>query len=851
MVEMVSPGVYVTEVDASEIVPTVSSTTTVFGGDFTKGPVEKYTEITSVDDLIEFYGLPTNGNYNDWYQCYNYLQYGNRLLVSRACNLNGFPIFTKVNFLALSSQDGYGTVSYGDFGYGGGSNDEKVILDVIFDGVKEGDIIVFTYRNNPQAAISKEYSLRYLVVDVGTAVLPTGRTVTALKLDRDLDLPPKGYQELHVDGTPTVEDIRTWYSEDGRGNCTLTILKEHHNGSCEALAYSEEGEFANHITVPADSDGVTLPMITFKQTSVRYASLGSDEGSQTKYQFVSAPVALHKSLNKSGLWESETKCRDPNPDPAHPETWEMTYKTFKSLKPSKSDAGMLFNTNPQILNPDDFDYKDSMNSFAYAIGGQYGSKLKFFTRTPGVASSYYQISIAVPMDFAANDKDNVGFHCTRYAQPGIPFDNLFEYAPKVGTAQIAVVIYDTVNKEVKETYLCSLDPDEKDSFNNSMFIEKVINRSSNLVYVKCDTSKPSLAEAKEYVSYTDKNGEIKWKHTGKNVNVPNIESYCYVADIDGQYIGNTLSLWCASDSPIQKDDLLTAYEVFEDKDLIDVDIIISNELDNGSSALALAQKRLDCIAFMGIPYEYTESYNLGILAVSRRSAEATSNIVKFRNAINYNTDRMSLVANYKYQYDRYNDTYRWLNVAGDVAGLRARTNQDLAPWWASAGLNRGQIRNVVKLAYNPNQTQRDTLYTNGINPIVDFPGQGIVLWGQKTMLDKASSFDRVNVRCLFNFLERSLAKMSKYQVMEFNDTFTRNRIIAIMKPFLATVQADRGIQDFMVICDTTNNTPDVISRNQLVVDIYIKPTYVSEMIHLNFINCGVNDFSSIISSNNT
>ena len=846
MVEMVSPGVYVTEVDASEIVPTVSSTTTVFGGDFTKGPVEKYTEITSVDDLIEFYGLPTNDNYNDWYQCYNYLQYGNRLLVSRACNLNGFPIFTKVNFLAISSQDGYGTVSYGDFGYGGGSNDEKVILDVIFDGVKEGDIIVFSKSNNPYSAISKEYSLRYLVVDVGTAVLPSGITVTALKLDRDLDLPPKGYQELHVDGTPTVEDIITWYAT--QGNCTLTILKEHHNGSCEALAYNE----ANHITITQTPEGVRLPLITFKQTSVRYASLGSDEGTQTTYQFISAPVALHKSLNKSELWKSETKCRDPNPDPQQPETWEMPYKTFSSLKPSVPDAGMLFNTNPQILNPDDFDYQDSMNSFAFAVSGEYGSKLKFFTRTPGVASSYYQISIAVPMDFASNDKKNVGRHCTRYAQPGIPIDNLFEYAPKVGTAQIAVVIYDTVNKEIKETYLCSLDPDEKDSFNNSMFIEKVINRTSNLVYVKCDTSKPAIVPAEEY-RYDEM--KQKWYRYDDSIPdydyyVPNIESYCYVADIDGKFIGNVLSLWCASDSPIQKDDLLSAYEVFEDKDLIDVDIIISNELDNGSSALALAQKRLDCIAFMGIPYEYTESYNLGILAVSRRSAEATANIVKFRNAINYNTDRMSLVANYKYQYDRYNDTYRWLNVAGDVAGLRARTNQDLAPWWASAGLNRGQIKNVVKLAYNPNQTQRDTLYTNGINPIVDFPGQGIVLWGQKTMLDKASSFDRVNVRCLFNIIERALAKMSKYQVMEFNDTFTRNRIIAIMKPYLATVQADRGIQDFMVICDTTNNTPDIISRNQLVVDIYIKPTYVAEMIHLNFINVGVNSFESIISSNN-
>ena len=823
MVEMVSPGVYVTEVDASEIVPTVSSSTTVFGGDFTKGPVDRYTEITSVDDLVEFYGLPTNDNYNDWYQCYNFLQYGNRLLVSRACNLNGYPIFTKGKFLGLSSQEGYGTIDYGTMEYGGGVDDEKVIVDTEIK-LSAGDVVVFTKENRPDLAIDKAYCVRYLVIETITTTY-NNRTVTVAKLDRNMELPPQGIIRF-PNNTPT--DIITWYTEYN----TIAKLQVHHNGSCEALTFSSNG-VVNHTTVTPSQTGVDIPGVTFRQTSVRYASANS--GSQIKYAFYDAPTALHKSLDGSDLWRADRETKNGE-----------YYNTFLPLTARRPDPGVLFSTNPTVLNPDDWDYKCSTNSISFATTE---SKLKFITRTPGTASALYQISIAVPMDFASNDKDNVGNHCTRYAQPGIPFDNLFEYAPAVDSAQIAVVIYDLVNKEVKETYLCSLDPEEKDNFNNSMFIEKVINRSSNLVYVKCNN--PTTADAKVRAKEIRKQSDTdNWEWTGGFVEVPNIESYCYVADIDGNYIGNPLTFYCASDSPIQKDDLLTAYEVFEDKDLIDVDIVISNELDDGESAKNLAEKRADCIAYLGIPYEYFEKKNLGILTVARRSAEATANIVKYRNAIDYNTDRVSLIANYKYQYDRYNDTYRWINFAGDAAGLRAKTNQELAPWWASAGLNRGQLRNVVKLAYNPNQTQRDTLYTNGINPIVDFPGQGIVLWGQKTMLDRASSFDRVNIRALFNFLERSLAKMSKYQVMEFNDTFTRNRIIAIMKPFLATVQADRGIQDFMVICDTTNNTPDVISRNQLVVDIYIKPMYVAEMLHLNFVNVGVNSFESIVSSNN-
>lgn len=161
-------------------------------------------------------------------------------------------------------------------------------------------------------------------------------------------------------------------------------------------------------------------------------------------------------------------------------------------------------------------------------------------------------------------------------------------------------------------------------------------------------------------------------------------------------------------------------------------------------------------------------------------------------------------------------------------------------------LNRGLVRNVTKLAANYTAAMRDQLYRNGINPVVSFPNQGIVIWGQKTLLDKESSFNRINVRRLFIHLERALAKMAKYSLFEFNDSFTRNYIISVIKPFLGSVKAGRGIQDYLCLCDESNNTPDVISRNKLIVDIYIKPTYVAEFIHLRFTNAGTKSFSEII-----
>jgi phage tail sheath protein FI len=190
---------------------------------------------------------------------------------------------------------------------------------------------------------------------------------------------------------------------------------------------------------------------------------------------------------------------------------------------------------------------------------------------------------------------------------------------------------------------------------------------------------------------------------------------------------------------------------------------------------------------------------------------------------------------WKYQYDRYNDKYRWVTLNGDIAGICARTDDLAESWFSPGGFNRGQIRNVVKLAFNPSKTDRDTLYKAGINPVVAFPGQGTVLFGDKTMLAKPSAFDRINVRRLFIVLEKAIATASKFQLFEFNDPFTRAQFKNLVEPFLRDVQGRRGISDFRVICDETNNTGDVIDRNEFRADIYIKPARSINFISLTFV----------------
>jgi phage tail sheath protein FI len=242
----------------------------------------------------------------------------------------------------------------------------------------------------------------------------------------------------------------------------------------------------------------------------------------------------------------------------------------------------------------------------------------------------------------------------------------------------------------------------------------------------------------------------------------------------------------------------------------------------------VAEIRKDCVVFVS-----PEDVESGDVIIGSTS-ETVAKVVAYRNELP-STSYAVMDSGYKYQYDRYNDKYRYIPLNGDVAGLTARTDYTNDPWFSPGGLNRGQIKNVVKLALNPSKTFRDELYKNGVNPVVTFPGEGTVLFGDKTLLSKPSAFDRINVRRLFIVLEKSIATASKYQLFEFNDGFTRAQFKNLVEPFLRDVQGRRGITEFRVKCDESNNTGEVIDRNEFVADIFIKPARSINFITLNFV----------------
>ena len=272
----------------------------------------------------------------------------------------------------------------------------------------------------------------------------------------------------------------------------------------------------------------------------------------------------------------------------------------------------------------------------------------------------------------------------------------------------------------------------------------------------------------------------------------------------------------------------TAYEKFQDAETVDVGLIIAGSGDGThvENLITIAEIRKDAVVF-------ASPERADVVNVSNSETQK-DNVIDFFNSRS-SSSYCVFDSGYKYMYDKYSDVYRFVPLNGDIAGLAARTDLVADSWFSPAGFNRGNVRGAVKLAFNPSKSQRDELYMKRINPVCTFPGQGTVLFGDKTALSSPSAFDRINVRRLFITLEKAISTASKFQLFEFNDEFTRANFRAIVEPFLREVQGRRGITDFLVVCDNTNNTGDVVDRNEFVAEIFVKPNRSINFIKLQFV----------------
>ena len=405
----------------------------------------------------------------------------------------------------------------------------------------------------------------------------------------------------------------------------------------------------------------------------------------------------------------------------------------------------------------------------------------------------------------------------QFSQPPGTTDDVANAGGSLDEMHIAVVDEDggitgTANTVLETFEGVSQASDAKDAQGNSNFYSDVIYRESKFIYwMDHDSTLANLGSSK--VGQT-------FDNTGAS-NAFQVLNTSLTSGNDGSAITNA--------------QLATAYEKFLDVENVEINFLIGGPSQTATDAtgdtkatklIDIAEQRKDCIAFIS-------PARADVVNVTD-PIQQTLNVRDFANGLPSSSYAV-VDSGYKQVYDKFNDVYRMVPLNGDIAGLCARTDLVADPFFSPGGFTRGQIRGAVKLAYNPNEAQRDILYKANVNPVVTFPGNGTVLFGDKTFQKKPSAFDRINVRRLFLLMEKAISTAAKFQLFEFNDEFTRAQFRNLVEPFLRDIQGRRGITDFKVVCDDTNNTGEVIDRNEFIADIFIKPARSINFIKLNFV----------------
>jgi len=484
-------------------------------------------------------------------------------------------------------------------------------------------------------------------------------------------------------------------------------------------------------------------------------------------------------------------------------------KVVRVVDSSANNASVVGDSTLVVKNEDNYDGQ----TFTLASQGEWIAKY------PGVLGNSLKVEICT-----------AGGGFSGWAQAG-QFDaapDTSDYATNLGYAEaedelhIAVIDEDGLISGTPGTVLetfafLSQASDAKDGSGSTLYYKNVINNQSDYIWF-----------GDHNASLTDAGGTVSDTLTSST------DSFVHVSSV----ISDSLTGGVDGNSPTAGN-IATGFDLLEDAETVDVNLLFAYPDANGvntigADLISIANARKDCMAFISPPIE--DSVN---------NSTAVTDVKAYADSLN-STSYASLDSGAVYVYDKYNDVYRWIGSAGLTAGLCANADNVADSWFSPAGVNRGQLLGVTKLAWNPKKADRDTLYKARINPLVSFPGQGTMLFGDKTLLSRPSAFDRINVRRLFIVLEKAISTAAKAQLFEFNDEFTRAQFRNLIEPFLRDVKGRRGLTDFLVICDETNNTGQVIDSNRFVADIFIKPARSINFITLNFIatRTGV-DFSEV------
>jgi len=785
MAFQVSPGVEVKEIDLTTIVPAVSTTATGFAGFFEYGPIGQRITVNNVNDLRRLFKDPSNANASAWFTAANFLGYGGNLKVVRVVNEDISKNAGDAAGFLVKNEDHYESFASVDgiaaASLGGNNYVAKYAGGSTVDDSK-------LYGNSLKVSVSNRTEVGIQLVDGGDGAGISAANVGFFG----------GFTLGNLDPTPSASDKTFFFIPLASGTANAEINQD-------LLRVG-----ANNRTITGITQG-------FSGLATGYTN-GSDPLNQPAQFLLTTPIST------SQVFADGSQRIRVLGGPTFGAGVTASYATIVGI---------------------------STDSSGDVVGLSLGNTFSGFTAGAAFPSgSVIDIvgSISVGSTQSGQAGISSGFIRWRYAdsfQTILPDSSAT--AVNAGCSfdlvNIAVVDEDGFFSGTKETVLETFDgvsvaQNAKDGLGRSLFYPTRINETSQFVWwgdhVDDDNGQSTGAPWGTNASSTITNG--KYIQLAKN--------------FYGSLAGGE------SEAPAGGDVITNGYELFEDDETVDISLLLGGDATatQARSIVDICDKRKDCVAFLSPP----KTALLTSTDAPRDAKVQTANIVAYRRgedagpnggSEDYTTDNLNvsssyavLDSGYKYQFDRFNDVFRYVPLNGDVAGIAVRSDFATETWFSPAGFNRGQVRDIVKLALNPKKPQRDDLYLNGINPVVSFPGQGTVLFGDKTLLAKPSAFDRINVRRLFIVLEKAIATAAKFSLFEFNDAFTRAQFKNLIEPFLLDVQSRRGLIDFKVVCDESNNTPEIIDRNEFVADIFIKPNRSINFITLNFIatRTGVN-----------
>lgn len=823
MPSLVSPGVITQEIDLTTIVPTVSTTECALGGVFRWGPVDQRVLVDSEVEMVKRFGKPTNLNAETWLTGASALGYGNRLILSRAANTNGVSPSVTANVtsnsttVVLSSGNtaelsaGLILVSSANSGLAPGAVIQTIVNSTAFTITDSTDAIaskvddellfvsntVFSAIANTAAVSNLEYQIvkneEHFLTKEGT-------------FDTDLMFVARYPGEMgnslrisvcgNSDGFSSTLSLGSYGTRSG-----LDVIVNSNTANVFIQASSNTNASANAAALKALLNVTDLVEVGNTLIGVQYMKI-TEIGNTTVSGNTAATIAITTVAGNTTVSANNTT------------------NLAAGMSVTSGNTGVLDLVVDSVTNSTSFVLTSAPSTSLTANAATFSPRAVF--------TLSFEDQFKLSTDYSFNGGTSVNT-VNRYWE----FFNLVDIAPgqsdyvinfgnsAINSDEMHFVVVDEGGKftgvpgTVLETYRnVSRATDAKTIDGGANHWKDVINDASQYIYAVNDISGAASATA---------------------VNLGNstldMISFQMGYGRDGK-----------DESNIELSALTRAYDMFKSKEDVDVSLILQGKARSFQLANYLidniAEYRQDCIVLVS-PQKGDVVNNVG------NEADA---IVNFRNNLR-STSWAVIDSGYKYMYDRYNDLYRWVPLNGDIAGLCVRTDTTNDPWWSPGGFNRGQIKNLVRLAYNPRQADRDTLYKSGINPVVTFPGRGTVLFGDKTLLAKPSAFDRINVRRLFIVLRKAISKASEYTLFEFNDAFTRAQFRNLVVPYLRDIQGRRGIQDFLVVCDDTNNTPEVIDRNEFIGDIYVKPARSINYIRLNFVavRSGV-AFSEVVGS---